>query len=388
MVAAQFARRPRPTVYIVSGEDSADRAYRSLAAYLGLERVVRFPERTDYPWKDDAPDDAVVAARCAALGRVARGEHCVLVASARALLRCVRERVLGIDALRGGRGGAVRRRAAHARGHGIYQFGRRRRPRLVLGARGRRRHLSRSGDGAGAHRVLRRRDRSHSPHGGLYGPDHRRRGRGRDLSVSRAGPDRRGGQAYQCGAVSAGAKRHRARRDARDGPAAHRHPRARPLPAVAVRAHGEPAGPSFRRHAGDLVGAALSVRRLRACVRGPGAPRRRREGGAPRRALRAPPGARLRSPAALELREPDPRRRRGDRRAQARAARARRLGQPFHLAHPGGGEQPLRGAVRHPRPRRARVHGAELHRRVDSLRGIALKRSGERQRVRWRCADG
>ncbi len=95
MVAAQFARRPRPTVYIVSGEDSADRAYRSLAAYLGLERVVRFPERTDYPWKDDAPDDAVVAARCAALGRVARGENCVLVASARALLRCVPPRESG-----------------------------------------------------------------------------------------------------------------------------------------------------------------------------------------------------------------------------------------------------------------------------------------------------
>ena len=28
MVAAQFARRPRPTVYIVSGEDAADRAMR------------------------------------------------------------------------------------------------------------------------------------------------------------------------------------------------------------------------------------------------------------------------------------------------------------------------------------------------------------------------
>ena len=89
MVAAQFARRPRPTVYIVSGEDSADRAYRSLAAYLGIEHVARFPERADLPWRDTAPDDSVVAARCAALGRVARGEHCVMVASARALLRCV-----------------------------------------------------------------------------------------------------------------------------------------------------------------------------------------------------------------------------------------------------------------------------------------------------------
>ena len=89
MVAAQFARRPRPTVYIVSGEDAADRAMRSLVAYVGLEHVARFPERTDYPWKDTAPDDSVVAARCAALGRIARGEHCIMVTSARALLRCV-----------------------------------------------------------------------------------------------------------------------------------------------------------------------------------------------------------------------------------------------------------------------------------------------------------
>ncbi|MCF2622183.1 transcription-repair coupling factor [Collinsella tanakaei] len=88
MLAAQFARAPRPTVYIVSGEDAADRAARSLAAYVGLEHVVRFPERTDYPWKAKA-DDAVVAARCAALGRVASGEPVIMVTSARALLRCV-----------------------------------------------------------------------------------------------------------------------------------------------------------------------------------------------------------------------------------------------------------------------------------------------------------
>ena len=89
MLAAQFARAPRPTVYIVSGEDAADRAARSLAAYVGAAHVERFPERADYPWKDTQPDDAVVAARCAALGRLARGEACIVVSSARALLRCV-----------------------------------------------------------------------------------------------------------------------------------------------------------------------------------------------------------------------------------------------------------------------------------------------------------
>ena len=88
-VAAQFARTPRPTVYIVSGEEAADRAARSLAAYVGVEHVARFPERKDYPWKSNEPDDAVVAARCAAMSRVAQGESCIMVASARSLLRCV-----------------------------------------------------------------------------------------------------------------------------------------------------------------------------------------------------------------------------------------------------------------------------------------------------------
>ncbi|WP_418721998.1 transcription-repair coupling factor [Enorma sp.] len=89
MLAAQFARRPRPVVYIVSGEDAAERAARGLAAYVGIEHVARFPERDDYPWVDKQPDDAVVAMRCAALERLARGEACIVVASARSLLRCV-----------------------------------------------------------------------------------------------------------------------------------------------------------------------------------------------------------------------------------------------------------------------------------------------------------
>ena len=89
MLAAQFARRPRPCVYVVSGEEAADRAARALMAYVGMEHVARFPERTDYPWKDEQPDDAVVATRCHALGRIARGEACIMVTSARALLRCV-----------------------------------------------------------------------------------------------------------------------------------------------------------------------------------------------------------------------------------------------------------------------------------------------------------
>ena len=56
---------------------------------MGLAHVCRFPERKDYPWREQAPDDAVVAQRCEALGRIVRGDNCIMVASARALLRCV-----------------------------------------------------------------------------------------------------------------------------------------------------------------------------------------------------------------------------------------------------------------------------------------------------------
>ena len=45
--------------------------------------------RAPPPWREQAPDDAVVAQRCEALGRIVRGDNCIMVASARALLRCV-----------------------------------------------------------------------------------------------------------------------------------------------------------------------------------------------------------------------------------------------------------------------------------------------------------
>ena len=42
VLASQFARHPRPCVYVVSGEEAADRAARALMAYLGREHVARF----------------------------------------------------------------------------------------------------------------------------------------------------------------------------------------------------------------------------------------------------------------------------------------------------------------------------------------------------------
>ena len=88
-LAAIWASQPRPCLLVVSGEEAADRASRALAAWLGTDIVCRYPERCDYPWSDETPDDAVIGARCRAMWRLAEGENCVVIASARALMRRV-----------------------------------------------------------------------------------------------------------------------------------------------------------------------------------------------------------------------------------------------------------------------------------------------------------
>ena len=89
VLAALWARNPRPCLLVVAGEEAADRTARALAAWLGQDNVGRYPERCDRPWADTAPDDAVVGARCRSVARLAAGENCVIVASAHALLRRV-----------------------------------------------------------------------------------------------------------------------------------------------------------------------------------------------------------------------------------------------------------------------------------------------------------
>ena len=89
MVAALWAQDPRPCLLVVAGEEAADRAARSLEAWLGHEVVARYPERRDWPWAEKPADDAVVGARCSAVERLATGDKCIVVASARALLRRV-----------------------------------------------------------------------------------------------------------------------------------------------------------------------------------------------------------------------------------------------------------------------------------------------------------
>ena len=89
VLAALWSQSPRPCLFVVSGEEAADRAARSLAAYVGGANVCRYPERRDQPWQDVAPDDAVIGARCRAIARLAAAEPCIVVASARALMRRV-----------------------------------------------------------------------------------------------------------------------------------------------------------------------------------------------------------------------------------------------------------------------------------------------------------
>ena len=87
LVAARFAHKPQPTLVVVAGEDAAVAFSRSLAAYLGDERVMRFPERSDYPFVAKPSDPAQVARRMEAVHALASGRETVVVASARALVR-------------------------------------------------------------------------------------------------------------------------------------------------------------------------------------------------------------------------------------------------------------------------------------------------------------
>ena len=87
LVAARFAHKPQTTLVVVAGEDAAVAFARQVAAYLGDERVMRFPERTDYPFNSKASDPAQAARRMEAVHALASGREVVVVASARALVR-------------------------------------------------------------------------------------------------------------------------------------------------------------------------------------------------------------------------------------------------------------------------------------------------------------
>ena len=87
LAAARFAHRPQTTLVVVAGEEAAIAFAQQVAAYLGEERVMRFPERTDNVFAGKPSDPSCVAKRMAAAHALAEGRDVVVVASARALLR-------------------------------------------------------------------------------------------------------------------------------------------------------------------------------------------------------------------------------------------------------------------------------------------------------------
>ena len=87
LVAARFAHKPQATLVVVAGEDAAVAFARNVAAYVGEERVLRFPERTDVPFAPKMPDARVISQRMEAAWALQSGREVVVVASARALLR-------------------------------------------------------------------------------------------------------------------------------------------------------------------------------------------------------------------------------------------------------------------------------------------------------------
>lgn len=89
VVASVWAHDPRPMLFIVPGEETAQRAARALSSWLGVENVHHFPARADLPWSDAVIDSAVVGARAEALCCLAQAKPCVVVASAHALMRRV-----------------------------------------------------------------------------------------------------------------------------------------------------------------------------------------------------------------------------------------------------------------------------------------------------------
>ena len=123
LVAACFAHRPQPTLAVVAGEDAAVAFARSLAAYLGEERVLRFPERSDFPFAPKPADPVQAARRMEAAHALASGREAVVVASARSLLRAlppVDARAFAPVALEAGRELAD---MPGARAAGIAEFG-------------------------------------------------------------------------------------------------------------------------------------------------------------------------------------------------------------------------------------------------------------------------
>lgn len=96
LVAARFTHKPQATLVVIAGEDAATTFARNLAAYVGDEVVLRFPERSDYPFTPKASDPSEIARRMEAAYALGQGRPCIVVASARSLLRTLAPASAGV----------------------------------------------------------------------------------------------------------------------------------------------------------------------------------------------------------------------------------------------------------------------------------------------------
>ncbi len=162
LVAALYATLPRPMLVVVSGEEAAERFWRQTAAYLGKERVLHLPDRSDFPWSDSAADLEQVGARAKAL-------HCARQeppgdrrdVGARADARGASAGQPRVRAARARRGRRDRPRAGGRapRGHGLRARVRCRSARHLRRARRHPRRLPLRQRASRARRALRRRGR-------------------------------------------------------------------------------------------------------------------------------------------------------------------------------------------------------------------------------------
>ncbi|MBO4365716.1 MAG: transcription-repair coupling factor, partial [Eggerthellaceae bacterium] len=89
LTAARFARTPQPTLVVVATEEASADFARNVSAYVGEESVLCYFERTDYPFGGKSADVRQIANRMQSLHALATGRDCIVVASARSLLRCL-----------------------------------------------------------------------------------------------------------------------------------------------------------------------------------------------------------------------------------------------------------------------------------------------------------
>ena len=97
LVAARFVRDPRATLVVCAGEDAAEVFARTVASFVGEERVLRFADYAGNPFSLDAPaQPRLHGTRLRALWALQSGRPVIVVASARSLLRRIAPAAAGI----------------------------------------------------------------------------------------------------------------------------------------------------------------------------------------------------------------------------------------------------------------------------------------------------